>query len=403
MKWMVPFNQLDAVQSAAVEDIDSSISSGFAAGSRRLGRQPQIHWVKGFAGSGKTIVLTHVAERLAAKQQRRRVGFATYTHALKDLVQSGLSEQAVSRIKITTLDALKNSKEPFDVLIADEVQDVTKRYFSEFQKSYLSLVAAADFDQRIFRQAASETEVRNILSKATHYQLHSIFRISENIFQVATSVHSDAAVSDDATIDERDGQTQLIVARSRNEEWDTVYDEAIRVSAPQFPSAILFPGKAQMEDFFKRAAERHGWSPPPLRKNWTIPADPISGTPKETYGSINKYLKRNASAFQVFGSGSGELSSSATKKTVFLMTYHSAKGLEFDSVFLPCLSDVTSLQAMKGASDLEERRLFFVAATRARRQLYLSYHSRSHRFIGEIPPNLLRAFQQPRRGFGRTS
>lgn len=403
MKWMVPFNQLDAVQSAAVDDIDSSLASAFATGSQRSGRQPQVHWVKGFAGSGKTIVLTHVAERLAAKQQRRKIGFATYTHALKDLVQSGLSEQAVNRIKMTTLDALKNNDQPFDVLIADEVQDVTKRYFSEFQRSYLSLVAAADFDQRIYRQAASEAEVNKILSRAESYQLHSIFRISENIFQVATSVHSDAAVSDDATIDERDGQTQLIVARSRNEEWDTVYDEAIRVSAPQFPSAILFPGKAQMEDFFNRAAERHGWSAPPVRDNWEIPADPVAGRPKETYGSINKYLRRNTSAFQVFGSGSGELSSSATKKTVYLMTYHSAKGLEFDSVFLPCLSDATSLQAMKGASDIEERRLFFVAATRARRQLYLSYHSRPHRFISEIPSNLLRSFQPPRRGFGRSA
>jgi len=96
MKWMVPFNQLDAVQSAAVDDIDSSLDSAFAGRGQRMERQQQVYWVKGFAGSGKTIVLTHVAERLAAKQQRRKIGFATYTHALKDLVQSGLSEQALS-------------------------------------------------------------------------------------------------------------------------------------------------------------------------------------------------------------------------------------------------------------------------------------------------------------------
>ena len=222
MKWMVPFNQLDAVQSAAVDDIDSSLDSAFAGRGQRMERQQQVYWVKGFAGSGKTIVLTHVAERLAAKQQRRKIGFATYTHALKDLVQSGLSEQALSRTKLTTLDALKNNDQAFDVLIADEVQDVTKKYFSHFQRSYLNLVAAADFDQRIYRQAASEAVVGNLLSRAKPYQLQSIFRISENIFQVATAVHPDADLSDDATIDERDGQTQLMVARSRNEEWDTV-------------------------------------------------------------------------------------------------------------------------------------------------------------------------------------
>jgi DNA helicase-2/ATP-dependent DNA helicase PcrA len=81
------------------------------------------------------------------------------------------------------------------------------------------------------------------------------------------------------------------------------------------------------------------------------------------------------------------------------MTYHSAKGLDFPFVFLPHLTRTTGLNAFKGGSDLEERRLFFVAATRARERLYLSYHGSPHRFIDEIPEELLKGFRKPKRNY----
>jgi DNA helicase-2/ATP-dependent DNA helicase PcrA len=84
---------------------------------------------------------------------------------------------------------------------------------------------------------------------------------------------------------------------------------------------------------------------------------------------------------------------------VYLMTYHSAKGLDFANVFLPHLTADVSLEAMKNASDNQERRLFFVATTRARERLYLSYHNESHRFIGDIPKNLLEAFIKQKRNY----
>ena len=79
MKWMVPINQLDATQERAISDIVDDIEDD--------------HLVSGFAGSGKTIVLTHVVERLAALPGNKGVCFATFTHALKDMVTSGLSSQ----------------------------------------------------------------------------------------------------------------------------------------------------------------------------------------------------------------------------------------------------------------------------------------------------------------------
>ena len=86
---------------------------------------------------------------------------------------------------------------------------------------------------------------------------------------------------------------------------------------------------------------------------------------------------------------------------VALMTVHSAKGLEFPYVFLVGMEEnlFPSSQSLNSRSDLEEeRRLFYVAITRAQRKLTLSYAENRYRwgnlitcepsrFIAEIPEN----------------
>jgi len=69
--------------------------------------------------------------------------------------------------------------------------------------------------------------------------------------------------------------------------------------------------------------------------------------------------------------------------TVKLMTIHSAKGLEFKVVFVVGLEEnlFPSMLSLNSREDLEEeRRLFYVACTRAEQQLYLSYANMRYRF-----------------------
>ena len=93
------------------------------------------------------------------------------------------------------------------------------------------------------------------------------------------------------------------------------------------------------------------------------------------------------------------------KKAVRLMTIHAAKGLEFDTVFVAGLEDGLFPHAKANESRVtpeeaeEERRLFYVALTRARKKVYLTYaqtrmlfgRSRVNipsEFILDIPENL---------------
>jgi DNA helicase II / ATP-dependent DNA helicase PcrA len=109
----------------------------------------------------------------------------------------------------------------------------------------------------------------------------------------------------------------------------------------------------------------------------------------------------------------GEHQAEAGADALQLMTVHSAKGLEFHSVFISGLEEglfphENSLTEADGTE--EERRLMYVALTRARRRLYLSFaqtrmlhgqtrYSLASRFLREIPEVLVkrvgRSYQRP--------
>ncbi len=63
------------------------------------------------------------------------------------------------------------------------------------------------------------------------------------------------------------------------------------------------------------------------------------------------------------------------KNGVRLMTMHASKGLEFSAVFIPDLNEgiVPSRKSTAEGNIEEERRMFYVAITRAKNELYLSY------------------------------
>jgi DNA helicase-2/ATP-dependent DNA helicase PcrA len=100
----------------------------------------------------------------------------------------------------------------------------------------------------------------------------------------------------------------------------------------------------------------------------------------------------------------GEHQAGAGADALQLMTVHSAKGLEFHSVFVSGLEEglfphQNSLTEADGIE--EERRLMYVALTRARRRLYLSFaqsrllHGQTRygiasRFFQEIPDALMK-------------
>jgi len=123
-----------------------------------------------------------------------------------------------------------------------------------------------------------------------------------------------------------------------------------------------------------------------------------AATESEARGeSISDFLDR--------ASLSSELDHLDPNARVSLMTLHSAKGLEFDTVFLAGLEDglFPHAHSLNAQEDLEEeRRLCYVGITRARKKLYLTWTAfrkmygmdagtpaKMSRFLNEMPAELV--------------
>ena len=110
----------------------------------------------------------------------------------------------------------------------------------------------------------------------------------------------------------------------------------------------------------------------------------------------------------------GDNQAQAGQDAVQLMTIHASKGLEFNNVFLTGLEEglfphENSLTSTEGLE--EERRLMYVAITRARRRLHISFcqtrmlHGQTRynvksRFLDELPEAALKWLTPRNQGFG---
>ncbi|MDD5141760.1 MAG: ATP-dependent helicase [Verrucomicrobiales bacterium] len=122
------------------------------------------------------------------------------------------------------------------------------------------------------------------------------------------------------------------------------------------------------------------------------------------FGSVEEFLTQLALLTNVEAEDDSAAKDDAEK--LKLSTIHQAKGLEFDAVFVIMLCDgmfpsTRSMESNEGEE--EERRLFYVAITRAKSELYITYPliragygstgmdsmQQPSRFLAEIPKDLL--------------
>ena len=136
------------------------------------------------------------------------------------------------------------------------------------------------------------------------------------------------------------------------------------------------------------------------------PADPVAASPDvDLPGAPGAARITPLAAFLGHASlEAGENQAGEGSDAVQLMTVHAAKGLEFEAVFITGLEEglfphENSAAESEGLE--EERRLMYVAITRARRRLYLSFsqtrmlhgqtrYSLRSRFLDELPAALLK-------------
>lgn len=145
--------------------------------------------------------------------------------------------------------------------------------------------------------------------------------------------------------------------------------------------------------------------------NQALSNPPLAGTDADTGETLSPLQ-----AFLVHAAlEAGDNQAQAGQDAVQLMTVHASKGLEFDAVFIVGLEEglFPHENALSDKGGLEEeRRLMYVAITRARQRLYLSHaqsrmlHGRTSfnlpsRFLDELPSTCVKHLGA--RGFGSFS
>jgi len=139
-----------------------------------------------------------------------------------------------------------------------------------------------------------------------------------------------------------------------------------------------------------------------------------AGTPPAPDAETGEIMSPLAAFLTHASLEAGDNQAQAGADAIQLMTVHSAKGLEFDAVFITGIEEglFPHEQSLADADGVEEeRRLMYVAITRARRRLYLSFsqtrmlHGQTRynvksRFFDELPDASLKWITPKQQGFG---
>ena len=151
---------------------------------------------------------------------------------------------------------------------------------------------------------------------------------------------------------------------------------------------------APAADGVRAIAVEHGWLPEPepglgereLARQADLSllvklAEEIGGTGADFRAELERR----------FGDGAD------SRRGVHLLTYHGAKGLEFEVVLLPRLEEkeLPHKQARTAADVAEERRLFYVGLTRAKSVLAITWVKKPSRFLTELTGGTRPAEERP--------
>lgn len=313
--------------------------------------------VSGCAGSGKSILALWKAKQIQDLQDGSSYKFIVFTKTLNQYMSDGIREIGLDDGSFMHYAAWKKAGFPAaDYLIVDEIQDFGKHQITRFRNAaQKALFFWGDTAQSIFSDLPRDSErgdiqtIREIANDVGIMpdQLYHNYRLPLKIARFAAPLTEDENLVLRCKKDGPDmPKPWILKSGPLQEQLDLVMQQ---ITNRQITDAgILFP----TNDEVKQAYEY-------LRgKGHAVEA---------------KYDDR-----QNFKNSRMDLDFSNDNPK--LITYHSAKGLQFEAVFLPECS----------VSYNDQRKPLYVAVTRSYRYLYIMYSTKLSRFFDVIPVDLYR-------------
>lgn len=359
-KWFVPEDRLNPDQQRFLRDVN-------------INRQNI--WIKGFAGSGKSVLLVHIANKILTEKPTARIAFIVYTQSLVEMFRTALREifkERASNIPVMTYFAFMSSGNSYDYILCDEVQDLTPRVLNKMYERSAHLVVAGDSNQSIFpedprwrEKTVNVSEIPQLIH-GTDFELTIIERLTESIMRAVRSFLRINIFNARVNINHTDTKISLCNASSMQGEISFIIQNATRVVTRGYTAAVLIPTQKGIVEFANNVLSSQD------KPTWN---NRVNQYGKVDFGDLNRHLKANGVKMQYIGNGYGEFNSNPDY--IVLMTYHSAKGLDFDYVYVPFCND----RLWISYNDELAKTLFMVAITRARMNLYITYRGTLNGYV----------------------
>lgn len=357
MKWMVPEDKLSSQQRDIIKNIGSN---------------KNVAWIQGHAGSGKSVVMLYALSDFVLKNPGSSTAVVVFTHALKDLLDTGLKQIPVLRgknIPIFTIYQMKNKvgKTSYDAIFCDEVQDLPIEFIQGLKNSCNKLIIAGDAAQSIYAKdpafklpTTSVAEINSEIQPVEHL-LSMIFRLPLNVLNMIRRVY-DSLFSSQSYVGKENTDIRVLSTLDRTKEIEWVWGEMkmIHTIRPGEMIAGLFFKKEDIIYFINRILKLENkplWDEKLDEKPWGDELD---------FEDLNDHLKSHKVPLMYVGNGHGSLQQAEKENRMVILTYHSSKGLDFDAVFLP-FSDTSFGHVYNPEA------LALVALSRSKRDLIVTF------------------------------
>lgn len=359
MQWMIEEARLGPEQREIIDEIPN------------LKGKPI--WIQGHAGSGKSIVLLHALTDYVIRNPSANVVVVVFTHALIDLLASGLRQipalkgKWIPVITIYDVNGRLFKGERFDAVFCDEIQDIPTILLERMKNGCNQLIIAGDAAQSIYSRVpqfqekpATKEEIIAQLSPIERTTT-TIYRLTRTVIGVLQNVYNNL-FADMVHIGREDSEIRLFKANSYEEEINFSWNETkqINIDRPGEVNAVLFFKKNDMIKYVDTILELEG------KQKWSEGTYPDYTLSSRNFEAINTYLNNQGIPLMYVGNGTGSLEKANTENKIVLITYHSSKGLDFDAVALPCI------QTDLGKAD-NENAVILVALSRAKRDLLITF------------------------------
>lgn len=284
-----------------------------------------------------------------------------------------------SNVTVDTYYSFMRGGARYDYILCDEVQDLTPRVLREMYSRSSHIVVAGDNNQSIYESdprwqepTVTPSEIGSLVD-ADSFELNIIHRLSRSIIDAVQRflprMNIFAARRD---MTKSDTQIRLCEAPSEKQEVHYIMEQATSAVNTGYTAAVLIPTQKRIIDFVNQALIDKGkpiWNG--RTNQWGRP----------DFGSMNAHLQANGIRMQYVGNGYGNFSENDHR--IVIMTYCSAKGLDFDNVFIP----FANASMFISPNEEKAKTLFMVAMTRARENLYITYYGYPSDYLDNFKAN----------------